>query len=116
MENNQLSVRQKDNIFIKIKDFFIRIFKSKKERNINEITTEKNQGKNKDFLQNLSSQTNTEEVEKQNKIIEIVNIIEQDSKLLNNLSTEKLKVISKYYDNKIKELDKRIVQLEKIAN
>lgn len=116
MGNNQLSVTQKDNIFIKIKDFFSKIFKSKKDKNIKEITTEKIQKQDKNFLQNLNSQTNTEELDKQNKIIEIVNIIEQDSKLLNNLSAEKLKVISKYYDNKIKELDKRIGQLEKLAN
>ena len=116
MGNNQLSVTQKDNIFIKIKDFFSKIFKSKKDKNIKEITTEKIQKQDKNFLQNLNSQTNTEELDKQNKIIEIVNIIEQDSKLLNNVSAEKLKVISKYYDNKIKELDKRIGQLEKLAN
>ena len=116
MGNNQLSVTQKDNIFIKIKDFFSKIFKSKKDKNIKEITTEKIQKQDKNILQNLNSQTNTEELDKQNKIIEIVNIIEQDSKLLNNLSAEKLKVISKYYDNKIKELDKRIGQLEKLAN
>lgn len=111
---------KKDNTFLKKDSVFQKIknsFKNKKQINEEvkqiEKNTKKEQTKDKEnFSEELNSQTKLHEMERSSKIQEILEIINDNPKVLDNLTVDKLKVIDSYYDEKIQEVNEEINKLK----
>ena len=100
-----------ERFFSKIKRFFINIFRKNKNKNEVElkkiVTTENTSKINEDFKESLQS-----EITRQEKIEQIISYIDNNENSIYSLSNEKLKELSKMYDEQIKKIDMQIMQLK----
>ena len=103
---NNLPIKANDNVFIKIKRFFINLFKKEKQvqyqQEEKEIFNEKN-----DFQGNIKAtiieNEAIEKIDMQNRKISLLEKIARNKEILNHLSMEELIYLEKMYQE---ELDK----------
>lgn len=108
MKNN--IIKYKESFFMKIKKLFSKLFKNKTETldfNENKLISEK---KEYNFFDELKVETNNTD-----KIIDkksFLKYIDGNVEALNSLSVDRLKKLTEYYDEIIKENDKIIEKLK----
>lgn len=99
-------------IYINIKEFLVSIFKKKN------LMLE--QPKTEEKTEKSSELTNIEKLRKESenrqKVKEIIDITENNPKLLENLSIKQLRVIDSYYDESLEEINKKIADFRAKLN
>lgn len=115
MENNSLIEKKEYSFIDKIKNFFRKIFGKQNKVIVEDklLNVEKTSEYTNNFKASLSDSTNIEEMKKNSKILEIIDIIEKEPKTLKKLSMDKLEVIDNYYVDRIFEIDKKINTLKR---
>lgn len=116
MKNNLLPIIKKDNIFIKIKNFLVRIF-IKKESSLEE----NNKGNIENIIRNKNefyeqiklSPDMLKQIQKNNKIRNIINRLDNNFSAIEELSLEQLKDVNDYYDEFIKN---KKIELKRITS
>ena len=112
--NNKLPIEiKKDNIFKRFFNYIKKIFqKTSNVQNIEENQIEKKKTKINELykIENLEKVNANviKQINRQNKIEEIIQIIEKEPKILEKLDIPKLEIIDKYYKDKIIEYRKKL--------
>lgn len=111
MENKEKSLiilEKQKNVFVKFKNFFKKLFykgnyntSNVKQEEINNVNNE-----NK-FKEQIKTEVNISEITNEIKKEEFLKEIEKDEIVLYNLSLDRLKVLEKYYEDRVKK--KRMV-------
>lgn len=124
MKNNEI-IEYKQNFLEKIKNFFKKIFKSKKTENKNIVAIKNNNNENLNTGNNKSSSVQVEKEEfteelkvnsnTANRVIDKKKLLEQldgNRETLNMLSVDRLKKLEAYYDEIIEQNEKKIKDLK----
>ena len=111
MSSNKLpAIVKKDTILKKIFNFVKRKFK-KKTKNKKKTTPNMKYDKNRiNELYKIATNNDKiiKEVKQQEKMIEIIKLIEKNPETLENLDTQRLEVIDSYYKSEIERYKKKI--------
>lgn len=109
MENN-LPQKYKNNLFEKIKSFFIRLFKltERKEKIVNSTLAENNNLTSKNIVDTMKNESTNN-----TKREELLFQIEKNPSLIDKWPIEKLLKLDSIYEEKIKEYDNEIKKLKK---
>ncbi len=118
--NSNLPVKQDNNLFGKIKNFFRKFFFKEEIDNNNEerikVQTkfEKEDNRKKKFEENIRVETNNDYINEM-KREEFLDKLESNPKLLYDLPIEKLKKLESYYGESIKKQEEKLAKLRKAS-
>ena len=113
--DNKLITLEKENFFIKVRKFFYNLFHKKSNNNISKINKkEEILNKNK-FIENIKTDVNFSEVTNGLKREEFLKNIEKDKTILYTLPLDRLKVLERFYEDRINK-KKEILEKIKINN
>ena len=105
---NKLPKKYNEGIFLKIKEFFLKIF-GRKNNNEETVIEEENVKENRlNSIEKMKKESKTNR-EKES----LLNQIEKDVSLIDNWPIEKLLKLEEIYDEKIERLNKEIERLKK---
>lgn len=115
--NNQLIPIKKENIFTKIKNFLHKLFGKKENQtemdyvNIVENTNENKLNQNV-FNDSLKIEDNSKAVYQDMERENFIKKIEEDDTILDKLSLDRLKILEKYYEKRVKEKELILMNLQ----
>lgn len=97
----ELILREKQNIFVKIRKFFYNMFHKTIEnndsiQNINEIDMKKSC-----FIDDIKAEVDFSEIARGIETEEFLNKIKEDDTILESLSIDRLKKLEKFYEDRI---------------
>ena len=106
MEDKNIMIVYKENIFSKIKRFFNNIFNKKSEKNVNiDLTKANNAKQEKKFMESISFKENKNE-------LNIINSIRNNIEALDKMDSKELDDVENAILNRMNYIDKKIEKLK----
>lgn len=113
-KENKLILLEKQNIFVKIKNYFYKLFhKENKNISIEKQEKEENIVDKSNFKENIKTEVDFSEINNEIKKEEFLKKIEKDETILKKLSLDRLKLLEKFYEDRVNKKKAILAELKK---